>query len=126
LTAKPSNVACPSCHAEQFSLQDASTGLLRCAYCRNHWIDERFIKKSETERFIEKQAAKPQAPPSSTSDADTQMLGAIASIARLFTNPFRGCLYSLRRTLLVVAFTVLAIAVLVLVVYVIMSEKGMV
>ncbi|MDR2108193.1 MAG: TFIIB-type zinc ribbon-containing protein [Coriobacteriales bacterium] len=90
----PDDLSCPKCHSEEFSVEDTRTGQLRCAYCRNRWIDERFIQKTETERFLEQQAKQPRIVLDNTTETDRQLmqaLGGLSSIASVFTNPLRGC-----------------------------------
>ncbi|MDR1421839.1 MAG: hypothetical protein LBI64_03120 [Coriobacteriales bacterium] len=107
-------VTCPSCHGEDYVVLDEQVGLLRCRYCRNTWIDERFIKLSETERYLREQAKQPRVLVDNSSETDRALMGTIMGAGGLFgrlgmigQRALRGCLAA---TVGMVALIVLLIA----------------
>jgi hypothetical protein len=73
-------VTCPSCHGETFTVLDDKTGVLRCAYCHNQWIDKNFIKVTETERFLQEQAKQPKIIIDNTTETDKQLMNMFSGL----------------------------------------------
>ncbi|MDR2197670.1 MAG: hypothetical protein LBO07_06890 [Coriobacteriales bacterium] len=79
------DVTCPSCHADDFTVIDESTGLLRCSFCRNAWIDEHFVKLTETERYLREQAKQPRVITDNSTETDRQLLQAVSGLSGFMT-----------------------------------------
>ena len=107
------DVFCPRCHSEQFAVANANNGLLRCAFCRNLWIDERFIHKTETLKFLEEQAKQPRIVMDNSTETDRQMISAFSRLLGLGSSPggfLRGCLNTFTRTIIALVVAVLFLA----------------
>jgi ribosomal protein L37AE/L43A len=105
------DVQCPVCHGEDYLVSDQKTGLLRCNYCRNTWIDEHFIKLTDTERYLIEQAKQPRVVVDNTTETDQQLMKMLtgfanvpAMLAQGAQRTFRGCL----TLLIVVAILIIA------------------
>jgi len=97
------DVECPCCHSESYQLIDQGTGLLRCDYCRNTWIDQHFIRLSETERFLREQAAQPKVVYDNSSQTDEQLMQMVTGIATgLAAAPIRSIANTVRTVLIAI------------------------
>jgi Zn-finger nucleic acid-binding protein len=111
MEAEPKDITCPRCHAEQFTVVDQTTGLLRCDYCRNQWIDSRFIKLSETEKFIAEQAKQPKVIIDNTTDTDRQLMEMIGGVmGGGLLGQAQGCLTRFTRTILIIVIALIVLA----------------
>jgi uncharacterized membrane protein len=92
-------------------VSDAQKGLLRCDYCRNLWVDERFVQLSETERFLREQAKQPKVILDNTTETDRQLMSALGGLISIGSV---GA--SIGRTLKTVLMVVIALIVLVVII----------
>jgi uncharacterized Zn finger protein (UPF0148 family) len=88
-------VSCSQCGAGEYQLVDARTGKVACLYCRNQWVVPELAQKSETEKFQEAQAKRPQVTVDNTTQTDRALMEMVTSVAQAATNPVgsaaRGC-----------------------------------
>ena len=75
------DVYCPVCHGESFCVEDPKTGLLRCNFCRNQWLDLHFQKVTETERYLQEQSKQPRIVYENSSETDQQLLKALFGLS---------------------------------------------
>jgi ribosomal protein L37AE/L43A len=75
------DVFCPRCRADAYTVEDTSTGLLRCTYCRNTWVDTAFRQISETQAYLEEQAKRPRVIIDNTTETDEKLMEAVSSAA---------------------------------------------
>ena len=72
---------CTRCGAEEYELLDSRTGEVRCKFCRNRWIIPSLIQKTETEKFLEEQAKRPQVTMDNTTETDKQLMDMVSKAA---------------------------------------------
>jgi hypothetical protein len=74
-------VSCSQCGSGEYQLVDEHTGEIVCCYCRNRWVVQELAKKTETEKFLEKQAKQPRVIQVNTTETDEKLMGMLTSIA---------------------------------------------
>jgi uncharacterized Zn finger protein (UPF0148 family) len=92
-------VSCSQCGSGEYQLVNARTGEVSCRYCRNQWIVPELAQKTETEKFLERQAQQPRVTYDNSSETDKQLMGMITSMA---TGHFTAALKRMVKTVLVI------------------------
>ena len=100
---------CKKCGSEDYQLLDARTGEVLCSYCRNRWVEPLFIQKTETERFLEEQAKRPQVILDNTTETDQQLMDMVSKAAGVATG---GCVNRVARLIIVVVAVIILLTVL--------------
>jgi uncharacterized Zn finger protein (UPF0148 family) len=105
-------VSCSQCGSGEYRLVNAQTGEVVCEYCRNQWVVPELAQKSETEKFLERQAQQPRVVRDNTTETDKQLMNAIGGLASMATG---GFLAGLRRALRTVATVVILLIVILII-----------
>ncbi|MDR2491878.1 MAG: hypothetical protein LBD25_00200 [Coriobacteriales bacterium] len=104
-------VTCSQCGSSEYRLADAKTGEVFCVYCRNKWIVPELVQLSETEKFLEAQAKRPQVVYDNTSETDRQLMDIVSGAVRTTAlNPLRSLGRVVRVIVGIVVMVVLAAA----------------
>jgi len=115
-------IGCKRCGSEEFDLLNAKTGEVRCAYCRNRWVEPSLIQQTETEKFLAEQAKRPQVIVDNTTETDKQLMEMVTKAASATAG---GCVSkAMRIVIIAVATLVFIAALLVFVVYLGFSSPG--
>ena len=105
-------INCSQCGSEEYRIVDSRTGEVACNYCRNRWIIPELAQKSETEKFLEKQAERPQVIQDNSSETDRQLLNIFSS---LFSGQIFAHLSRIARTILFIVAIIAVVIIAVLV-----------
>lgn len=111
-------VSCSQCGSGEYRLVDARTGEVLCQYCRNQWIVPELAQKTETEKYLEEQAKRPQVTYDNTSETDKQLMDALSGIANISS---RGFLRSAGRAFSRLIRAIVVVVVLVIIVLVVIT-----
>ncbi len=116
-------IECPQCKANTYRLLDAKTGEVICDFCRSKWIVPSLIQKSETEKFLEEQAKRPQVVIDNTSETDEQLMQMISGLAGgALSGGARALGDMIKRVLLIVGGIVLLVIILIVLFFVLLMR----